>query len=75
VAEQSGGSVHWLADGMPAIRRVEHGHRMAGEDWIGIAANDATRVTSVEQTPLLPAWAALLLLLGTLMLAWRQEGR
>ena len=75
VAEQSGGSVHWLADGMPAIRRVERGHRMAGEDWIGIVANKATRVTSVEQTPLLPAWAALLLLLGTLMFAWRQEGR
>jgi hypothetical protein len=75
VAEQSGGSVHWLSDGMPAIRRVERGHRMSGEDWIGIAANNATRVTSVEQTPLLPVWAALILLLGTLMLAWRQEGR
>lgn len=75
VAEQSGGSVHWLADGMPDIRRMERGHRMAGEDWIGIAANSASRVTSVEQTPLLPAWVALLLLLGTLILAWRQEGR
>ena len=75
VAEQSDGSVHWLADGMPDVRRVERGRRMAGEGWIGIAANEATRVTSVEQTPLLPAWAALLLLLGTLMLAWRQEGR
>jgi hypothetical protein len=75
VAEQSGGSVHWLADGMPSIRLIERGRRMAGDGWIGIAANNATRVTSVEQTPLLPAWAALLLLLGTLMLAWRQEGR
>jgi hypothetical protein len=75
LAERSGGSVHWLADGMPDIRRVECGRRMAGEDWIGIAANNASLVTSVEQTPLLPAWAALLLLLGTLMLAWRQEGR
>ena len=75
VAEQSGGKVAWLDDGMPSIRRVERGHRMAGEDWIGIAANNATRITSVEQTPLLPAWAALLILLGTLMLAWRQEGR
>jgi hypothetical protein len=75
IAEQSGGSVHWLADGMPAIHRVEPGHRVSGEDWIGIAANHATRVTSVEQTPLLPVWAALILLLGTLMLAWRQEGR
>jgi hypothetical protein len=75
VAEQSSGSVHWLADGMPSIRLIERGRRMAGDGWIGIAANNATRVTSVEQTPLLPAWAALLLLLGTLMLAWRQEGR
>ncbi len=75
VAEQSGGSVHWLVDGMPDIRRVERGHRMAGDGWMGIAANNVTRVTSVEQTQLLPAWAALLLLLGTLMFAWRQEGR
>jgi hypothetical protein len=42
---------------------------------MGIAANQASRVTSVDQTPLLPAWAALILLLGTLMLAWRLEGR
>jgi hypothetical protein len=75
VAEQSGGSVHWLSDGMPDIRRVLRGHRMAGDNWMGIADNEASRVTSVEQSPLLPAWAALLLLLGTLMLAWRQEGR
>jgi hypothetical protein len=29
----------------------------------------------VEQQPLLPAWVALALLLGTLLLAWRVEGR
>jgi hypothetical protein len=60
---------------MPQIRRVARGRHMAGEGWMGVADNKASRVTSVEQTPLLPAWAALLLLLGTLMLAWRQEGR
>jgi hypothetical protein len=75
IAEQSGGAVHWLSDGMPDVRRVERGRRMAGDNWMGIAANQASRVTSVDQTPLLPAWAALILLLGTLMLAWRQEGR
>ena len=75
VAEQSGGSVHWLSDGMPDIRRVERGRRMEGEDWVGIAANNATRVISVEQAALLPAWLLLLILLGTLMWAWRQEGR
>ena len=75
VTEQSGGAVRWLSDGMPEIRRVERGRHMAGDGWMGIAANQASRVTSVDETPLLPAWAALLLLLGTLMLAWRQEGR
>ncbi len=75
VAEQSGGAVRWLSDGMPEIRRVARGRSMAGDGWMGIAANQASRVTSVEQTPLLPAWAVLLLLIGTLLLAWRQEGR
>jgi len=75
VAAQSGGSVHWLADGMPALRRVDKGDTMSGTDWIGLAANHATRVTSVEESPLLPEWLALLLLLGTLLLAWRLEGR
>jgi hypothetical protein len=32
-------------------------------------------VTSVEQMPLLPAWLAFILLIGTLIFAWRQEGR
>jgi len=40
-----------------------------------VAANQASRVTRVDETPLLPSWLALLLLVGTLMLAWRQEGR
>ena len=33
------------------------------------------RVTALEQEPLLPAWAALLLVVGSLFLAWRIEGR
>jgi hypothetical protein len=75
VVEQSGGGVAWLSDGLPDIRRIAKGRHMAGDGWMGIAANQTSRVTSVEQTPLLPAWLALLLLVGTLMLAWRQEGR
>jgi uncharacterized membrane protein len=74
VIEQSGGVV-WASDGIPEIRRIERGRHMAGDGWMGIAANQTSRVTSVDQTPLLPGWVALLLLIGTLMLAWRQEGR
>ncbi len=46
-----------------------------GRDWIGLRSNGAYRVTTVEQQPLLPAWAALILLLGTVLIAWRVEGR
>jgi hypothetical protein len=75
IAQASGGSVHWLADGVPEVRRVGASGNAAGSNWMGLRANGAYRVTSVEQQPLLPAWVALLLLLGTLLLAWRVEGR
>jgi len=75
LAEQTGGSVHWLTDGLPAIRRVGAGATAAGENWIGLRRNGAYRVTAVEQQSLLPPWAGLLLLLGTVLLAWRMEGR
>ncbi len=71
----TGGSVHWLQDGMPDIRRVSRGATASGESWIGLRNNAAYRVTSVEQMPLLPAWIAFFLLIGSLMLAWRAEGR
>ncbi len=75
IADASGGSVHWLADGVPDVRRVGASGNAAGANWIGLRSNGAYRVTSVEQRPLLPGWAALLLLLGTLLVAWRVEGR
>jgi hypothetical protein len=75
IAEASGGSVHWLVDGVPNIRRVGASGNAAGGNWIGLRSNGAYRVTSVEQHPLLPAWVALLFLLGTLLMAWRLEGR
>jgi hypothetical protein len=76
VANATGGSVHWLADGgIPRIRRVGLGRAAAGDSWISLRENGAYRVTSVQQTPLLPGWLALLLVLGTLLIAWRREGR
>ncbi len=75
VAQASGGSVKWLSDGLPDIRRVGSDAVASGSNWIGLRANGAYRVTSVEQQPLLPVWVALALVLGTLLLAWRMEGR
>ena len=75
VAEATGGGVHWLADGVPQIRRVVPGQDASGSNWIGIRRNGAYRVTSLSQQPLLPAWAALMLIVGSLLLAWKIEGR
>jgi hypothetical protein len=75
VAQQTGGSTRWLSDGVPDIRRVGANATASGENWIGLRSNGAYRVSAVEQQSLLPPWAALLLLLGTLLLAWRMEGR
>lgn len=75
-ANASGGSVRWLAEGgVPQIRRVAPARLAAGDNWIGLRANNAYRVTSVDQRPLLAPWLALLLILGSLLLAWRMEGK
>jgi uncharacterized membrane protein len=75
LAKATGGSVHWLADGMPDVRRVGMGESAAGRDFIGIRRNGAYRVTSLSQQKLLPDWLALILIVGSLLLAWRLEGR
>jgi hypothetical protein len=75
LAQRSGGSVHWLTDGLPEVRRVPPDSLAWGTNWIGLNDNGAYRVTSVEQQALLPPWAALILLLGAILLAWRLEGR
>jgi len=75
VAEASGGSVHWLEDGVPEIRRVDAGDTASGSRWIGLRSNGAYRVTALEQEKLMPQWLALLLIVGMLLIAWRLEGR
>ncbi|MEO8300479.1 MAG: hypothetical protein ABI608_01730 [Rhizomicrobium sp.] len=74
-AEASGGSVHWLEDGVPEIRRVGADDTASGSGWIGLRSNGAYRVTALEQEKLLPQWLALLLIVGALLLAWKLEGR
>lgn len=76
VARATGGSVRWLQDsGIPKIRRVRAGETASGSDWIGLRANGAYRVTQVEQEALLPGWVWLLLVIGSVLFAWRVEGR
>jgi len=76
LVEASGGAVHWLSeDGAPGVRMVGAGRASAGRDWIGLRRNERYLVTGASQLPLMPAAVALLLLLGTLGLAWYREGR
>ncbi len=75
IATATGGSVHWLEDGMPQLVKVEPGRQAAGSGWLGLRSNNAYRVTSVADIPLF----ATLLSLGALLLAfcamWYREGR
>ncbi len=75
VAEATHGSVNWLADGLPSIRRVKPARSHAGRGWIGLVANGDNLVTGVRQVPAYPALLALILALGTMVIAWRREGQ
>jgi len=75
----TGGQMHWLADGLPDLRRTRPGRESGaagagGRAWIGMQTNGDHLVTGVDQTPLLPALAVFLLGLGALLAAWRREG-
>jgi hypothetical protein len=75
----SGGGVHWLgtaaAPDLPELRRVWPGEAASGSGWVGFERRGGHVVTGVARLPLLPAWAALPLILGLLLLGWRREGR
>jgi hypothetical protein len=76
VVKATGGGIFWIGSGkLPQIRRVSAGRRAAGQDWMGLRANGAYTITGFRETPLLPGIAALLLILGGLVAAWRREGR
>ena len=68
------GSVRFIGAGIPEIRRTEPGREVAGSTWIGLPVRHDSVVTGAATTPLLPPWAALPLLLGTVLVAWRREG-
>ena len=75
LVEATDGSAAWLADGVPGVRAVPEGRRTAGRGWIGLTARDAYRVTGIRLTPLIPAWAAALVVSLLLLGAWLREGR
>jgi hypothetical protein len=72
-ADATGGGVQWLSDGLPELRAVDAGSTTRGSGWFGIERRGAYRVTSVDSEELLPPWLALIIVLATLLFAWRRE--
>ncbi|WBU61282.1 hypothetical protein [Paracoccus albus] len=77
--ESSGGSVQRLSDGIPDLRMVDEGRATEGQgisgNWIGIFARNAETVTGLSRSPVLPGWAWLMLIAGTMLTGWLIEGR
>ncbi len=73
----SGGGAIWLSENAsPEIRSLSEGRSSyAGSNWVGLRRNREYSVQGVRQTPLLPDWAMLALLAGTVMIVWWYEGR
>jgi hypothetical protein len=77
----SGGGVHFIGTGtdgappdVPDLHRTEPDRPAAGSSWIGLERRHDHLVTGIAALALLPAWIALPLMLGLLILAWRREG-
>ena len=75
IAQAAGGSVNWLADGMPSVRGVQRDRQTQGSNWMGFVRNDAYSVTGVTSLPLAPWWLVVTLCIGLAALAWWREGR
>lgn len=76
VATESGGTVQWLVDNAtPDIRFVTNGKVFGGHNWIGLKSNNSYQVTGVKDTPFLPDWVYVLLLMVLVAGSWWLEGR
>jgi hypothetical protein len=75
VVAATGGGTFWVGNGtIPEIRRVSPDRAAAGRNWMGLRSNGDYTVTGFTEMPLLPGIAALLLIVGGLLAAWRREG-
>ena len=78
-AAATGGDVMRLNDGnpfhVPRLRFVQDGDIAHGNGWSGIVQRHVSDLKGIETYPLLQGFAAFLLTLGFIALAWYREGR
>jgi hypothetical protein len=69
------GGIFSISSGDIDIRTVREGRPAAGRGWIGITPRGAYQTADIRITPILPAWAFLLLASLLIIGAWLREGR
>ena len=75
VVAATNGGIQRIEDGLPGLRDVREGRPASGRGWIGITPREAFLTADITITPLLPAWAFLLLSALLILGAWVREGR
>jgi hypothetical protein len=78
ISDATGGGLYWIgknAAATPSLRAVRPDKDAAGDSWMGLQHNNQYFVRAVRQVPLMVGPLTLALILGTLALAWRREGR
>ncbi|WP_343117157.1 hypothetical protein [Ostreiculturibacter nitratireducens] len=75
VIEPTNGGDLRIEEGFPDIRAVRSGRTAAGRGWIGITPRDSYLTADIRVSPLLPAWAFLLIATALAVAAWLREGR
>ncbi|MGB8312985.1 MAG: hypothetical protein WCE69_00710 [Aestuariivirga sp.] len=74
VTKATGGGIAWLEDGLPRLIKISGDRQMAGAGWLGLKANGAYRVITVNEIPLFASLLALGALLLAFCLMWYREG-
>ncbi|MDH5529619.1 MAG: hypothetical protein OEY05_06230 [Paracoccaceae bacterium] len=64
-----------LSDNLPDVRTVREGRPAIGRGWVGITPRGAYQTANIRITPILPAWAFVLLAALLSIAAWMREGR
>ena len=73
--ESTRGGILPISAGDIDLRSVREGRPASGRGWLGITPRDAYQTADISITPLLPAWAFLLLASLLIIGAWMREGR